>query len=110
MNISDCTSGYRAASREVLKILADDYPIDYPEPESLVHIAKAGYRIEEVPVNMFDRQGGSSSIASWKSVYYMIKVTLAIIIASFQEIDHNVAYSENRAYSAIAYFYCLCFQ
>lgn len=84
VNISDCTSGYRAASREVLKILADDYPIDYPEPESLVHIAKAGYRIEEVPVNMFDRQGGSSSIASWKSVYYMIKVTLAIIIASFQ--------------------------
>lgn len=111
VNISDCTSGYRAASREVLKILADDYPIDYPEPESLVHIAKAGYRIEEVPVNMFDRQGGSSSIASWKSVYYMIKVTPCNYYCKLsKEIDHNVAYSENRAYNAIAYFYCLCFQ
>lgn len=84
IDVLDCTSGYRAASREVLRALAEDYPVDYPEPESLVHIAKGGYRIKEVPVNMFDRNCGKSSIAAWKSVYYMVKVTLAIIISSFQ--------------------------
>ncbi|MBR7132981.1 MAG: glycosyltransferase family 2 protein [Clostridia bacterium] len=85
VKILDCTSGYRAASAEVIKMLAQKYPSDYPEPESLVQIKKKGFRIEEVYANMFEREDGVSSIRAWKSVYYMIKVTVAIIIAGFQK-------------------------
>ncbi len=84
IKILDCTSGYRASSKAVTKIFAYDYPVDYPEPESIVEISKKGYRIKEVSVNMFERTGGKSSIRAWKSVYYMIKVVMAIIITGFQ--------------------------
>ncbi len=84
VRVLDCTSGYRAAGRSALEYLSHDYPFDYPEPESLVHLAKRGFRIREIPVNMLEREGGQSSISSWKSVYYMVKVTLAIIVAGFQ--------------------------
>lgn len=83
-NVTDPTSGYRAANRTVISIFASDYPYDYPEPESLVWLSKSKQRITEVPVNMFERQGGVSSINSWKSVYYIIKVSAAIIFAGFQ--------------------------
>lgn len=82
--IFDVTSGYRAANKAAIEFLANDYPIDYPEPESIVTLLKNKIKIEEVQVNMFDRQGGQSSIRAFKSVYYMIKVSLAIIIAGFQ--------------------------
>lgn len=85
VKILDCTSGYRAASKEVIKMLAERYPSDYPEPESLVQIKKKGFRIKEISVNMFEREDGVSSIRAWKSVYYMIKVSIAIVIASFQK-------------------------
>ncbi len=85
VKILDCTSGYRAASKEVIKMLAESYPSDYPEPESLVQIKKKGFSIKEISVNMFEREDGVSSIRAWKSIYYMIKVTIAIIIASFKK-------------------------
>ena len=58
--------------------------MDYPEPESLVHLFKQGFRVQEVPVNMFQRSAGRSSISPLRSVYYMIKVTLAILCAAMQ--------------------------
>lgn len=82
--IADVTSGYRAANRKALLYLAENYPVDYPEPESLVHLYKRGLRVEEAPVNMFARTGGSSSIHSLRSVYYMIKVTAAILCAAMK--------------------------
>lgn len=82
--IYDVTSGYRAADKTVIGIFAADYPYDYPEPESIVRIKKMGYKVEEVPANMFKRQAGQSSITPLKSFYYMIKVTIAIIIAGIQ--------------------------
>lgn len=82
VKVTDPTSGFRAADRNVIKIFASNYPCDYPEPESLVHILKLGYKIAEVPVNMKERQGGKSSISAWKSIQYMIRVSLAIIINS----------------------------
>lgn len=81
--ILDCTSGYRASDREVIRFFAQDYPQDYPEPESIVQLSREGYRISEVPAKMNPRAGGQSSIRSWKSCLYMIKVSLAILIASF---------------------------
>lgn len=84
--VKDPTSGFRAANRDVIRYLAKSYPVDYPEPESLVDLSKHSFRIGEVQVNMHEREGGISSISSWKSVYYMIKVSLAIICSSLQRI------------------------
>lgn len=83
--VTDPTSGFRAANRAVIRDLADYYPADYPEPESIVQIKKMRHRIQEVQVNMFEREGGQSSIRSWKSIYYMIKVSVAIVCASLQK-------------------------
>ena len=55
-------------------------PDDYPEPESLALVARKGLKLAEVPVSMRERLGGESSIKRMDSVYYMIKVTFAILI------------------------------
>ena len=78
--IKDVTSGFRAADRRVIELFSTYYPDDYPEPESLALIARKGFKIEEVPVSMKERSGGESSIKRMDSVYYMVKVTLAILI------------------------------
>ena len=78
-NITDPTSGFRMIGRDLIREFAKDYPIDYPEPESVVEAIKSGYRVKEIPVMMKERQGGESSINKSKSVYYMIKVSLAIL-------------------------------
>lgn len=78
--ITDPTSGLRMVGKKVLQIFAEDYPKDYPEPESVVAILRRGMKVEEIPVVMREREGGVSSISMKKSVYYMIKVSLAIII------------------------------
>ena len=78
--ITDPTSGFRMVNRDVICLFARDYPRDYPEPESAVCLLRHKYKIEEVPVLMRERQGGVSSIHLWHSIYYMIKVSLAIVI------------------------------
>lgn len=78
--ITDPTSGLRMIGRNVLEIFAKDYPKDYPEPESVVAILRKKMKVKEIPVIMHEREGGVSSISMKKSVYYMIKVTLAIVI------------------------------
>lgn len=84
-DVKDCTSGYRSASKEVISFFVDHYPSDYPEPESIVSLSKKRFVIKEFPVKMHERDGGCSSISSLRSVYYMIKVSLAIIIAGTQK-------------------------
>jgi len=78
--ITDPTSGLRMAGRNVIELFANVYPKDYPEPESVVAILRAGMNVKEVSVIMRERQGGVSSIRLWKTVYYMVKVTLAIMV------------------------------
>ena len=78
--INDVTSGFRACSRRAIELFSQDYPIDYPEPESIVTALKHHLSVQEVPVKMNERQGGTSSIRAFSSVYYMIKVSLAIVI------------------------------
>lgn len=80
--VYDVTSGFRAADKKIIKIFASNYPTDYPEPDSLVQIIKKGYKVAEVSVKMNERKEGRSSISGFKSIYYMIKVSFAIIIAS----------------------------
>lgn len=83
--ITDPTSGMRMVNRKLLKEFANSYPKDYPEPESAVTALKRGYRIKEIPVQMRSRAEGESSISMGKSVYYMIKVSLAIFIANIMK-------------------------
>ena len=78
--ITDPTSGLRMVGRNVMEIFSRDYPRDYPEPESVVAVLRRNMKVEEIPVIMHERGGGVSSISLNKSVYYMIKVTLAILI------------------------------
>lgn len=82
--ITDNTSGFRAYNRDALCLLANDYPEDYPEPEAIILLGKCGFRIMEVPVLMKERTGGESSITALKSIYYMIKVTLSILITAIR--------------------------
>lgn len=84
--VTDTTSGFRAANRRMIELFALSYPQDYPEPEAIVIAHRAGYRVAEVPVEMRMRQGGRSSINLWRSAYYMIKVTLAIVMSFFRPI------------------------
>lgn len=82
--ITDPTSGFRACDKSIIKIFSNEYPAEYPEPESITYLIKSGYRVLEVPVEMDERQGGKSSIHSWKNVYYMVNVYLSIIITSIR--------------------------
>ena len=78
--ITDPTSGLRMINRNIIELFAENYPKDYPEPEGVVFALKRGMKVKEIPVVMRSRQGGVSSINPKKSVYYMIKVSLAIIL------------------------------
>ncbi len=76
----DTTSGYRAVNRRVIEFFADNYPTDYPEVEALVLLKKNGFTIKEIPVTMAPREHGESSITPLRSIYYMVKVLLAVFM------------------------------
>ncbi len=84
LKIYDTTSGFRACNKRIIKIFANEYPLEYPEPITTVELAKKKFRISEVAVNMRERTGGKSSIHTWKNVYYMLNVCLSIIIAGIR--------------------------
>lgn len=81
----DSTTGFRAFGRRAIKFLAEHYPIDFPEPESLVILKKNGFNIKEVSVTMRDRQGGESSVTKFKAVYFMISISIAILIDAIKK-------------------------
>ena len=78
--ITDPTSGMRMVNRDVIREFAEDYPVDFPEPESLMRVIKEGKKVLEMPVVMKERMRGRSSIRMKGSLYYMIKVTIAILL------------------------------
>ena len=78
--VYDVTSGFRAVNRYFIDFYANSYPDDYPEPEAIVAAIMHKGKIKEIPVIMHERDGGRSSITFKRSIYYMIKVSLAIII------------------------------
>lgn len=83
--ITDNTSGFRAYSSKAIQLLADEYPSDYPEPESVIILGLKKFRIQEIPVMMKEREGGRSSITLVRSLYYMIKVLLSIFMNIFKK-------------------------
>ena len=83
--ITDPTSGMRMINRKLLKKFTEEYPKDYPEPESVVTALSEKYKVTEIPVIMNEREAGVSSISLRSGVYYMIKVSFAIIVARMKK-------------------------
>jgi Glycosyltransferases involved in cell wall biogenesis len=82
--ITDPTSGLRMVRRTGIELFARDYPHDYPEVEALVMMHSHRLKSVEIPTEMRPRLAGESSITATQSVYYMAKVTLAVLIALFR--------------------------
>jgi glycosyltransferase involved in cell wall biosynthesis len=80
VRVTDPTSGFRCVGPRAWVRFARRYPPDYPEPEALFWCARNDLRIGETAVHMRPRQGGVSSIRHLKSLYYLLKVSLAILV------------------------------
>ena len=78
--VTDTTSGFQALNRKAIALFAADYPHDYPEVEGIVMTIRHRLRLQEVPVRMREREHGQSSITALRSVYYVLKVTLALLV------------------------------
>jgi len=79
VTVNDSTSGFRMINKKVLELVSEYYPDEYPEPEAVILYSLNKFKITEVQVTMKERQGGVSSIGAFSSIYYMFKVTLAIV-------------------------------
>jgi glycosyltransferase involved in cell wall biosynthesis len=82
--VTDPTSGFRLCNRRAIELFARDYPHDYPEVEGILMLHAHRLRAREVPVKMHPRRDGRSSITSGESIYYMVKVLLAIFVGLFR--------------------------
>jgi glycosyltransferase involved in cell wall biosynthesis len=82
--VTDTTSGFQALDRRGIALFARDYPHDYPEVEATVMVFRHRLTLCEVPVTMRERGGGRSSITTVRSIYYMVKVLLAIFVGMFR--------------------------
>ena len=84
--IKDVTSGYRGVSKNIIKLFANYYPYDFPEPITNYALLKNNYVVKEVGVSMKERSGGHSSISFLKSIYYMFNVCLSILLFNSKKI------------------------
>jgi glycosyltransferase involved in cell wall biosynthesis len=82
--VTDPTSGFRMCDRRGIELFANDYPTDYPEVEAIVMMHTHRLRSTEIPVVMAPRTSGTSAISSTQSIYYMVKVLLAVVVALFR--------------------------
>ena len=82
--VTDTTSGFVAFNRAGIELFAAEYPHDYPEVEGTLVALRSGLRLSQVQVEMRERQTGTSSITFVRSLYYIVKVTLALIVASLR--------------------------
>jgi len=80
LKITDCTSGFRATGREVIEAFAHWYPEDYPEPEVILLLQRAGFQVGELAVRMRRRKSGQSSISLLRGLFYVLKVGICLIL------------------------------
>lgn len=83
VKVYDVTSGYRAVNRQFIEMFAERYAQDYPEPESIIDAVLSGAKVMEIPVIMHERKEGKSTINALKPLYYMIKVSIYILLHRF---------------------------
>jgi hypothetical protein len=92
--VTDPTSGFRLVDRKGIELFARDYPHDYPEVEAILLMHAHRLRSCEIPVVMSPRLTGRSAISSTQSVYYMVKVMLAVFVTLFRKrpiVDESAA-------------------
>jgi glycosyltransferase involved in cell wall biosynthesis len=82
--VTDPTSGFRVTKSRGIELFARDYPHDYPEVEAILMMSAHRLRLREQAVRMQSRLGGRSSITPTESVYYMVKVSLALLVGLFR--------------------------
>jgi hypothetical protein len=82
--VTDTTSGFLALDRAGIELFAVEYPHDYPEVEATLVALRSGLRLAQVQVEMRERQTGTSSITFVRSLYYIVKVMLALLVASLR--------------------------
>ena len=84
--VTDPTSGFQALNRDALRFFAyDNYPVDYPDADTLLVLHYAGFRVIEAPVTMRERLSGVSMHSGWKPFYYVLKMWLAIAMVVLRE-------------------------
>jgi hypothetical protein len=83
-HVTDTTSGFVALNRAGIELFAAEYPHDYPEVEATLVALRSGLRLAQVQVEMRERTTGTSSITFVRSLYYIVKVTLALLVASMR--------------------------
>jgi glycosyltransferase involved in cell wall biosynthesis len=80
LKITDCTSGFRAVNRKVIRAYAHWYPEDYPEPEVVLLLHRSKFKVIEIPVRMRRRMYGTSSISLIRGLYYVLKVSVCLLL------------------------------
>lgn len=91
--VTDPTSGFQATNRALMYLFSRWYPTDYPEPEALALLRRQGYDFCEVPAVFRSRRAGQSSIRGWGTLYYVIKVFLALVVDRARPVDERYARS-----------------
>jgi hypothetical protein len=83
-NITDCTSGFQAFNKDVVRFLSLDlFPVDYPDADVLITLHRAAFVIQEVPVRMFssDEKSMHSGV---RPLYYIFKMLLSILVTQLR--------------------------
>jgi glycosyltransferase involved in cell wall biosynthesis len=80
LKITDCTSGFRAVNRNVIRAYAHWYPEDYPEPEVALLLHRSKFKVIEVPVRMRRRMYGKSTISLAHGLFYVVKVGACLFL------------------------------
>ena len=81
---TDTTSGMRAANRRVMELFSENYSPDFAEIESLQLAVREGLRVEEVPVRMLERVGGSSFLTPVRSAFFIFKGMIVLLVGQFR--------------------------
>jgi len=78
---SDPTSGFQALNHRAIEFFArDNYPSDFPDADTIILLALAGFRVCEVPVTMQARTAGTSMHSNLRAFYYVSKMLLSILM------------------------------
>lgn len=84
--ITDTTSGFQAFNRDVIRFFSSDiFPVDYPDADMLIMLHRAGFRLTELPVRMYENSEGKSMHSGLKPIYYMFKMLLSIGVTLMRE-------------------------
>ena len=92
--ICDPTSGMRMFNRAMVQEFAEN--LNYgPEPDTISYLIKNGAKVKEVPVKMGERTAGQSYLTLWRSVQYMVKMSVSILLIQwFRKRDTETPYPE----------------